>query len=376
MSILGQPGNSINPNSIVFAYPGLDPDLRLRVLDVEYHVHSAVSKHYSYYFRQFLDSPDKPVGPASALFYYDYVSVFDDDGLDWSLQPVSKTFRRPNSSPDFDSVTESEAFGKYLCALYTRPYVIKSCKELTVMTRIADYYCTLPILSSSLTAALFKSPVFDVGDPLVGDEKSLDSFEAMISISQKLHHAELFRECFIQIVSLWRPGNIRSCELLERDSQLFTLIQSAYLNLAEDVLRVQRDVMFASLENKLLTINITELLVSLVRNYEPENVTNPLRNASYFRKLKEAIERIINNHTFGSDIAEALLQDKEHLRTSELWQRLMESIKDLLMNNLRFTKPRDLSVEHPYYGSVYGDEFLCATISDEDLPWDRTVVDW
>jgi len=70
---------------IVFKFPGLELDTRLKVFDQEFHVHSAILRLYSTFFRTFLDSPDKTPAPASALFRYEYVSVVDDDGT-WGLE--------------------------------------------------------------------------------------------------------------------------------------------------------------------------------------------------------------------------------------------------------------------------------------------------
>lgn len=87
-----EPETDVNPNAIVFISPGSEPDVRFRVFDDEYHLHSTVLKYHSRFFRQFLDSPDKPAGPASKSFCYEYVSFFDKDGSDWSLQPASKVW--------------------------------------------------------------------------------------------------------------------------------------------------------------------------------------------------------------------------------------------------------------------------------------------
>jgi len=78
------------PTTIIFASPGLKPDLRLRLFEkVELHVHSIILKLYSNYFRRFLDSPEKKLAPESALFKYEYSTVIDEDGT-WALEPDSK----------------------------------------------------------------------------------------------------------------------------------------------------------------------------------------------------------------------------------------------------------------------------------------------
>lgn len=73
---------------IIFKSPGLQPDLRIKVFDSEFHVHSAVLRLRSAFFRRFLDSPDKIPAPAGAKFQYEYISVVDDDGA-WGLQVLT-----------------------------------------------------------------------------------------------------------------------------------------------------------------------------------------------------------------------------------------------------------------------------------------------
>lgn len=68
------------PEVIKFTSPGLKTDMRLKVLDREYHVHSTILHLYSAFFRAFLDSPDKTV-PASTEFAYEWVTMYDADGF-------------------------------------------------------------------------------------------------------------------------------------------------------------------------------------------------------------------------------------------------------------------------------------------------------
>lgn len=78
---------------VIFVSPGLENDIRLNVLGVEYHLHSVILKVY---FRRFLDSADKTKKPSSSRFRYEYTSVIDAeevsnaDAVAWSLQPTSK----------------------------------------------------------------------------------------------------------------------------------------------------------------------------------------------------------------------------------------------------------------------------------------------
>lgn len=83
----------VAPPPIVFQSPGIQPDVRLKVFNTEFHVHSTILKLYSAFFRKFLDSPDKaqvtaepanlsistrmPIAPTR--FKYEWVTKMDDD---------------------------------------------------------------------------------------------------------------------------------------------------------------------------------------------------------------------------------------------------------------------------------------------------------
>lgn len=74
-----------------FNAPGMKTDVRIRVFEREFHVHSVVLRLYSAFFRTFLDSGDKGPVDGEGQFRYDYVSVLDPDG-GWGLEvakPVS-----------------------------------------------------------------------------------------------------------------------------------------------------------------------------------------------------------------------------------------------------------------------------------------------
>jgi hypothetical protein len=70
---------------VKFTSPGLQADVRLKVFNVDFHVHSVLLKLHSSFFRKFLDSPDKEgTIPGSAEFKYEWVTKIDDDGS-WHL---------------------------------------------------------------------------------------------------------------------------------------------------------------------------------------------------------------------------------------------------------------------------------------------------
>jgi hypothetical protein len=76
-----------NPRSpIIFQSPGLKADVRLVVLDQEFHVHSVLLKLHWAFFRKFLDSPDKisTISGSASGIHYEWLTKVDDDGT-WHL---------------------------------------------------------------------------------------------------------------------------------------------------------------------------------------------------------------------------------------------------------------------------------------------------
>lgn len=74
----------------VFDWPGMQPDARLQVFGVDFHVHSTMLRIHSAFFRKFLDSIDKQPPAPGALFKYDYITKIEEDGT-WVLVPFAET---------------------------------------------------------------------------------------------------------------------------------------------------------------------------------------------------------------------------------------------------------------------------------------------
>jgi len=83
-----------------FNAPGMKTDVRIRVFEREFHVHSVVLRLYSAFFRTFLDSADKGTVTGEGHFRYDYVSVLDPDG-GWGLEVAKPVCFLP-----FDSIQQ------------------------------------------------------------------------------------------------------------------------------------------------------------------------------------------------------------------------------------------------------------------------------
>ncbi|KAL2070504.1 hypothetical protein VTL71DRAFT_13530 [Oculimacula yallundae] len=188
---------------IVYASPGLKPDVRIRILSDVYHVHSIILKLHSNYFRRFLDSPEKTGTRASAEFEYEYVAVFDEDGT-FALEPATAENTTQHSGFG-DVYLATQIFPKLLSAMYNRPYKLESIGDLLALTTLADFHCALPIVSSSTTAALLNGQ--SGTDLFFLYDDSLRGWSASLTLAKNIRNPVLFRECFIHLVGLWDPDH-------------------------------------------------------------------------------------------------------------------------------------------------------------------------
>jgi hypothetical protein len=79
---------------VKFTSPGLQADVRRKVLNVDFHAHSVLLKLHSSFFRKFLNSPDEEGSiPGSAEFKYEWVTKIDEDGS-WHLVSAHNQVRK------------------------------------------------------------------------------------------------------------------------------------------------------------------------------------------------------------------------------------------------------------------------------------------
>ncbi|TGO48389.1 hypothetical protein BOTNAR_0478g00070 [Botryotinia narcissicola] len=261
---------------IIFIFPGREPDVRLMVFKQEFHVHSHILKERSIYFRKFLDSPDKqdkPV-PDSALFRYDYSTVVDEDGT-WGLEAVTKAplLTEEMISQAEDMEGEVEGFRQLLCAMYSRPYTIKSVEELSTLTRIADFYCALPIVSVTLTDALLDSPIFlkrgNENSTACTKDQLAEDCDSMIFIAQKLRSSVLFRECLVHIVANWKDKDTFKFHRTRNDEMIRGVIEAGFSQLDEMIDHLQHALYIEAVmaKNSKDTPELTKTLAAAEEDY-------------------------------------------------------------------------------------------------------------
>ncbi|KUJ24555.1 uncharacterized protein LY89DRAFT_573119 [Mollisia scopiformis] len=312
---------------IVFTCPGFKPDARLMVFDQEFQVLSPMLKLNSAFFRKFFDSPDKaPTNKASSriglgsftTFKYDWITIVDAALLAISipedeLQTQLESLRGDRkSSGIYDLIV---AFEKLLCAIFARPYQLQDTEQLLLMVDLADYYHALPILSRTLDGALINSPIFcqDIGNYCT----------ELFVAAAKLRNALLFRECLIWVVGPHRTPKYEDLS----DQKLRLVARCAHGDIStkdSDNFEAQSDELFKDMGQ-----------------HHSEHGEGLIDYAWWFRDLNDKC--LLHEH----DLL-GLLDNK------------------LVLDNMI----------HTAGGVRFQDHFFCATISDEELPWDVNKTDW
>ena len=228
-------------------------------------------------------------------------------------------------------VNDETAFEKVLCAFYSKPYTITSFRELSDMTRLADFYRALPILSVSLYTALWQSP------RLVAEIPS--NCKSTLIVAQKLRHPILFREALVHVVSQWKGYS----HFLQGHYSLICVITASHNRVCERLLEVNQELFVAINLGGLKRDFICEATKRL------DNSELATQNAHVYRKIYERWGKT----------------------TDPELQTLKEQLTLLMENKLVLDRGRaQPGVDEFKF------VFLCAEIYDRELPWDMEELDW
>lgn len=231
------------------------------------------------------------------------------------------------------SAAEVMTFRCLLSAMYNRPFEIDEFPTLKALTRLADFYCALPVLSASLASSLLTSPIFrEDNDPF-----SFAGWSRIgLTLAKKLRNPALFRESFVHVV-----GDYTSNDYDYFDEDISRLINREHSNLCQQIMKTQQ-LLFGPLRRfpTLLSPDMMRQLHSTAR---------PKESAPFFKNLKVQVDALLDSGYRGAP-------DLEDLN---------DSLADLLANNLVLDQRR----------SVVEDYFLCANLADFEMPWDQDEVD-
>ena len=212
--------------------------------------------------------------------------------------------------------------------MYMRTYTIVDTNELEILIRLADYYCALPALSSSLYVALFDKK---------GVAKEIPTrARQLLPLAYKLRQPLLFRECMIHVV-----GSLKDdCGRLYDNQVLDNAVKVQYGRLCHKIAMTFYRLNFCSqnLYDKGAKADAQEAIPSYCNDFTPTSSMRFFRHVYYHSYKLNAVK-----------------------------ERVMETIAPLLENNLK------LDASHGKLGET---RFLCLEIDEEDLPWDLTETDW
>jgi hypothetical protein len=348
---------------IIFQARGLHPDLRLQVFKTPFYVHSIILKLHSEFFFEFLDSPDKKDLAASNAegLKYEWVTKVDEDGLGWALvndrsievsqlsifyftnglqgggwmdsniQDPMLTRKKALIDPAYtlgeyvrefngNEMKETQAFKNLLHAIYNECYELEDTDQLCLMTKLADYYFALPVLSKSLNGPLMASKIDIASNTL-----------RLIKVATKLRHAPLYKDCVIYLAGRWNE------ETTCKDVHQLDGHSSAV------VLKSRNKILQAIAHAQQIIIHYEHSFPS-IKKITQNLLVHPGRLLpGYFHQLSDAS---FDPSQAGTDL-----------------QRFQESVAPLVNDNLFFKKryvPGD---------DLYERYFLCTNVDHGDLPW-------
>jgi hypothetical protein len=221
--------------------------------------------------------------------------------------------------------------------MYNRPYQITNTKQLATMTRLADYYCALPILSSSLYTALWESEVFVNEIP--------NDAEIILPLACKLRHPIIFRECIIHIV-----GSMAGDKLaMFNNPKLDRMIAMHYGKLNEKISNACLGILTIGLRlfedgfSEATRRNAIDRIHAIAHSQSPKTVGSP-STPGFFHQL----------------------HDTEFCHP-DIGKEVRAIVAPLLKNNLKLDRSGGQLGKH---------RFLFTGITDAEVPWNTTEIDW
>lgn len=238
---------------------------------------------------------------------------------------------------------ESSVFGCLLGVMYTHPITLPQLDHLRSITRIATFCGALPCLSAVLTAVLFQSSMFKRSPELIYSQSPVQMCSRdVIIFAWQLRHSGLFRECFIHMVATWMHPRFK-----DKDTWFMSQYPRVCLLIWREHSAILKKLAFVQ------GILLRPQYIPVVQYLGPSEHSPETKTCDYMAKLKLFIMKNYRDRFI-----------------VELGGFVLEEIGELLVNNLTF--------EREYYNpeGIGIQNFLCANIKDDEMPWDRTRTDW
>ncbi|KAI9641717.1 hypothetical protein NHQ30_009573 [Ciborinia camelliae] len=220
---------------------------------------------------------------------------------------------------------------------------IRADTQLTVfrqeLTRLADHYCALPVVSGTLTGALLRSPMF-------GKIENRDGGE--VCECQDKCPANFATEHFFLTTAKWDCLPSGQVELIKGDRELYNLVRLKLGALHTAISKAQHGLLAPLLNGEGLFCDLTgrEGTARLDDN-------DVLGSVSSFKE--------IHDYAGENESTSSLYDDHSKSRAS--------SILPVLKNNLAL----DWTGDGPGEG-VYKRSFLCTDLEDDEYPWDLEEI--
>ena len=202
------------------------------------------------------------------------------------------------------------------------------------MTKHAEYYCALPILSISLWGPLVNSPGLV---PNIGPT----ACHTLIA-AYKLRHKQLFNDSFIHVLGPWKTP--RYHQLKDLEPKLFQMAEAAHGKMRLQLLKVQQGMfeIFADVNGNLKDTANTMVGLAKVAHDKNKGVALP----QYFR----------------------LCYDQKY-KSDEGQKAVRKLLGPLLKKNLVLDKSTNRAGQGPFK-----DFFLSFQV--DKYPWDESQIDW
>ncbi|KAH7319449.1 hypothetical protein BKA65DRAFT_569816 [Rhexocercosporidium sp. MPI-PUGE-AT-0058] len=326
---------------IIFTTARQKPDVRMFVFNQEFHVYSGVLKMNAAFFETMLE-PSGGMKPRSTspLFKSDWFTALDAD-LGWVLSFDHKCKHENLSTFKGSVMSEQRAFINLLSAIFSREYELADANELKSMTNLADYYRALPIVSYSLSGTIYSSPGFITS---IG----YDPCTILISAS-KLRHKLLFREGFISALGPWSKPRYR--KLKHSHPELFKLADAAYKTVDAKISKLTRELFQIAADNSIPPKKKGKACPKLVQD---------VISSSYEYVDKE-----------GKILWPMFVENCKHcVHCDTSYQPLLTLLGELLQNESVLNKKAVVGE------NCFEDQFMCFALSDAELPWDTTQIDF
>jgi hypothetical protein len=202
------------------------------------------------------------------------------------------------------------------------------------MTKHAEYYCALPILSISLWGPLVNSPSLI---PSIGPT----ACHTLIA-AYKLRHKQLFNDSFILVLGPWKTPRYHLLKDLE--PKLFQMAEAAHAKMRLQLLKAQQGMfeIFADVDGNLK--DTAKTIVGLAKHALDNN--NSVALPRYFR--------LCYDHKYKSEEGQAAVR---------------KLLGPLLKKNLVLDKSTNRAGQGPFK-----DFFLSFQV--DKYPWDESQIDW